>query len=178
MPANCGYPKIYGSEKNTRTVDFQADCLRMLKAELLPYRYTVIDTRTGLTEMNLSLVAQCNKIIMISTPDATSIYDTYSLIKVANSYFDDKNIFLVLNQVIDRESSLDAYRELNSTLKYFLNSGIRLLGIIPEDISVADIQNYLIQPDPGTFKSPALKIIREISSRIREFRYVGTSLRG
>ena len=71
--------------------------LGSVKAGLTPYNYIIIDTHTGLTEINLSLLQDTEIAILVTTPDATSIFETYSLIQAASTYLSEKKLYLVIN---------------------------------------------------------------------------------
>ncbi len=95
------------------------------------YEYIIIDTQTGLSEFTLSMLSKVNKCLLVSTPDASSIFETYSLIKASFHYLSKPDIYLVLNQVVDGKMSREAHQNLNFALNQFLDSKISLLAMIP-----------------------------------------------
>ena len=155
--------------------------LKATRTELSPYNFMIIDTQTGLNERNLSLLQDADTAILITTPDATSIFETYSLIKAANSYLTTKKLYLVINKVIDTQASKKAHQELNFALDYFLNSEILLLGMIHDDNSLCSNAEELILFNDTKFQQGALVTIHQGSqeaknSKTREF--VQQRLRG
>jgi MinD-like ATPase involved in chromosome partitioning or flagellar assembly len=140
---------------------------RALRTELSPYNFMIIDTQTGLNELNLSLLQDADTAILITTPDATSVFETYSLIKAANSYLSTKKLYLVINKVIDKEASKKAHQELNFALKYFLNCEILLLGMIDDDNSLCSGAKELILFSDTKFQQSALSTIHQVSQKVK-----------
>jgi flagellar biosynthesis protein FlhG len=144
--------------------------LRSFKAELSPYNYIIIDTHTGLNEINLSLLQDTDTAILITTPDATSVFETYSLIKAASTYLSEKKLYLVINKSIDADASLKAHEELNFALRHFLSCDISLLGIIPDDSSLSLATDKLAGFGDEKELHGALAIIQQVSQRIKNFK--------
>jgi MinD-like ATPase involved in chromosome partitioning or flagellar assembly len=144
--------------------------LRSFKAELYPYNYIIIDTYTGLNEINLSLLQDTDIAILITTPDATSVFETYSLIKAASTYLNEKKLYLVINKSIDADASFKAHEELNFALRHFLNYDISLLGIIPDDSSLSLAAEKLAGFGDKKESQGAHAIIQQVSQRIKNFK--------
>ncbi|UCF65013.1 MAG: AAA family ATPase [bacterium] len=130
------------------------------------YDYIIFDTQTGLNELNLALLRDSDKTILVSTPDVSSISDVYSLIKTSSSFTTKAKFYLVINQVIEQKSSIEAHRKLNFALRQFLNSEIELLGLIPADdiLKNSALQYQIFQNHPEKF--PALTKMKRIAQSL------------
>jgi flagellar biosynthesis protein FlhG len=94
--------------------------------------YILIDTGAGLSKSVLSFVDAASDIIVVITPDPTSITDAYALIK--NIIKDeDKKIKLVINRVESNEEGDEVFNKLEQAVTKFLNKSLENLGYIFED---------------------------------------------
>lgn len=97
--------------------------------------YILIDTGAGLSKSVLSFVDAASDIIVVITPDPTSITDAYALIK--NIIKDDqKRIKLIINRVDSNEEGDEVYNKIEQAVTKFLNREIENLGYIFEDTNL------------------------------------------
>ena len=132
----------------------------------LEYDYLVFDTQTGLNELNLALLRDSDRAILVSPPDASSMSDIYEFIKTSSTFIAKANFYLVINRVIEQKSSLEAHRNLNLALSHFLNSEIELLGLIPTDEIPKNIALLETHPESKPAKHSALAEMREIAQSL------------
>lgn len=94
--------------------------------------YILIDTGAGLSKSVLSFVDAASDIVLVITPDPTSITDAYALIK--NIVKDDqKKIKLIINRIESNEEGDEVFNKLDQAVKKFLNRELENLGYIFED---------------------------------------------
>lgn len=94
--------------------------------------YILIDTGAGLSKSVLSFVDAASDIVLVITPDPTSITDAYALIK--NIVKDDqKKIKLIINRIESNEEGDEVFNKLEQAVKKFLNRELENLGYIFED---------------------------------------------
>ncbi len=97
----------------------------------------IIDTGAGISHTVMEFVASSNEVLLITTPEPTSITDAYSLLKTLNRHeaFDKNNsqIKLITNQVKDYEDGQVLYEKLDTVVSKFLDIKLDFLGIVPED---------------------------------------------
>lgn len=94
--------------------------------------YILIDTGAGLSKSVLSFVDAASDVILVITPDPTSITDAYALIKnIAND--DQKKIKLIINRVESNEEGDEVYNKLDQAVTKFLSRELENLGYIFED---------------------------------------------
>jgi flagellar biosynthesis protein FlhG len=136
------------------------------KSIISSYDCVLYDTHTGLNELNLSILQESNVAILVSTSDASSISDTYALIKASSPYIIDVDLGLVINQVLDKKSSLEVYKDLHLALRNFMERDIKLLGLIQTDEMLKNFpKKYEFrQGDNGNIS--ALKQIEEMAPKL------------
>lgn len=97
----------------------------------------IIDTGAGISEQVMDFVLSSPDVILVVTPDPSSISDSYSQIKAlyADPSFmrNDTRIRLLANRVNSAEEGLQIYQKLDSIVHRFLGGGMYYLGFIPDD---------------------------------------------
>lgn len=97
--------------------------------------YILIDTGAGLSKSVLSFVEAASDVVLIITPDPTSITDAYALIKnITND--DQKRIKLIINRVESNEEGDEVFNKLEQAVTKFLNRELENLGYIFEDTNL------------------------------------------
>ena len=97
--------------------------------------YIIIDTGAGLSKSVLSFVDAASDVILIITPDPTSITDAYALIK--NIVKDEmKAIKLIINRIESNEEGDEVFGKLQQAVNKFLNREVENLGYIFEDSNI------------------------------------------
>lgn len=95
--------------------------------------YIIIDTGAGINRDVLGFIACSDDLVLVITPEPTSLTDSYSLLK-AVSYFKVKSsASIVVNRIIDEKEGKITFEKLRNTASYFLKIDIKLLGFIAED---------------------------------------------
>lgn len=101
----------------------------------------IIDTGAGIAPSVLEFLAASPEIILVTTPEPTSITDAYALIKALNLYPGFKKetakIGLIANKVMSSGEGDNLYDKLNSVVKRFLDINLEWLGCIPQDNCVS-----------------------------------------
>ena len=103
---------------------------------------------------------------IVTTPEPTSITDTYALIKIVTKNDKFKGIKLVINKAEDQNEAVETAKKLQTVCNKFLKKKLTVLGYIKEDISLPKSikeQNALIIEYPN---SPASRGIMDIASNI------------
>lgn len=100
----------------------------------------IIDTGAGIADNVMKFVAASPEVLLVSTPEPSSITDSYSLLKALyrDPAFrkDGTNIHLVVNKVSDRAEADTVYAKLSSVVGKFLDGELDYLGLIPMDASL------------------------------------------
>ena len=132
----------------------------------------IIDTGAGISSAVMDFVVVSNEVILVTTPEPTSITDSYSLLKALNKRDDfDKSqnhIKIVANRVRSYEEGANLYNKLNVVVNKFLNFNIEFLGIIENDDNMS---KAVIQQKPISMAYPnskGAKSFKKISDTLLE----------
>ncbi len=124
--------------------------------------FMLIDTAAGLAENVTGVLVSSNEIIIVTTPDPTSIVDAYATIKAVQRYSPEKQISVVVNNVIGVGDAEKVFRQLNHAVNRFLNRTVDFLGMIPSDSQLVEAvreQTPVTQFSPDTPASRAIRLI-------------------
>lgn len=118
----------------------------------------VIDTGAGISDAVLDFLVASGEILLVATPEPTSITDSYSLLKALNRHprfsREDSKIKVVANKVSsDREGEI-LYNKLETVANRYLKLPIAYLGAIPCDHHLEDA---VMQQMPVSIHSPNAK---------------------
>ncbi|MGQ9819125.1 MAG: P-loop NTPase [Candidatus Kapaibacteriales bacterium] len=69
--------------------------------------------------------------IVFITEEPTSVLDAYALVKILFHSYGIKNIFIVINNIVDADDGKDVVEKFNLATKKFLGVEFPLIGIIP-----------------------------------------------
>lgn len=95
--------------------------------------YIIIDTGAGISNSVTDFIMTANDVIVICTPDPTSLMDSYTLIKsIIYTGFTGK-INVVCNQVNNRNEGKEIFDKLYNAANNFLRVQINYLGYIEKN---------------------------------------------
>ena len=96
----------------------------------------LIDTGAGLSENVISFVHAAREVILVTTPEPTSITDAYALIKTITHKDKTKNIKVVVNRADNAAEAFNILDKLNIVTQKFLGVKLQKLGYILNDTCV------------------------------------------
>lgn len=100
----------------------------------------IVDTGAGIANHVLEFVMASPEVLLVTTPEPSSLTDSYSLLKALykNPRFDRQNtqISVLANRVTSAEEGTALYDKLSSVLAQFLQGEIGYAGMIPQDSSL------------------------------------------
>lgn len=130
----------------------------------------IIDTGAGIADSVLEFVAASSEVILVATPEPTSITDAYALLKTLNkkSEFsvENTNICMLANRIASAEEGNELYEKLRVVSDKFLQIPLTYLGGIPQD---SNVSKAVIQQKPVTHLYPnsdASKAIIRIAEKL------------
>ncbi len=130
----------------------------------------IIDTGAGIADSVMEFVAASSEVILVATPEPTSITDAYALLKTLNrkSEFSvsDTTIKMIANRTVKEEEGIELFEKLRIVTDKFLQIPLEYLGAIPQDQNVS---KAVIQQKPVTVlypNSPASKSIIRLSEKL------------
>lgn len=124
----------------------------------------IVDTGAGITNAVLEFISVSEEVILVTTPEPTSITDSYSLLKSLNRnkefYLENTSIKLISNKVTSKREGLEIHNKINVVSQKFLDIPIEYLGDIPEDPLVT---KAVIRQGPITLLYPNAAFTKAIS---------------
>ena len=100
----------------------------------------IIDTGAGVSDQVLEFVLASPEVILVSTPEPSSLTDSYSLMKAmykSQKYSKEgTNVHLVANKVMSETEGKAVYSKMDSVVKKFLGGDLDYLGYIAYDSSL------------------------------------------
>ena len=97
----------------------------------------LIDTGAGISDSVLEFVLASPEVLLVSTPEPSSLTDSYSLLK---SLYRNPNflkmgtrINVIANRVNSEEDGRIVFEKLEAVVKQFLQGELNFLGMIPQD---------------------------------------------
>lgn len=98
--------------------------------------YIILDTGAGLSNESLRFVLAADDVILVTTPEPTSITDAYAVLKMVNSKDLNLDIKLVVNRCSSPNEGRGTANKLQLVSKQFLNKELGILGFLPDDPNV------------------------------------------
>lgn len=166
-PENIGF--ISGGSGIQELTNLSKDQIIYLIRKLVELDQTadivIIDTGAGIADSVLEFVAASSEILLVATPEPTSITDAYALLKTLNrkSEFsvDDTVIKIIANRVTPDENGEEIYEKLSIVVSKFLKLKLEYLGQIPVDNSVS---KAVIRQKPAICDYPNSSFSKTITS--------------
>lgn len=93
----------------------------------------LIDTGAGISSTVLFFAVAAQQIMVVATPDPTSITDAYALMKVLSHRFSERRFRLLVNMARNQAEGREVYRKIGLVADRFLNISIDYVGHIPDD---------------------------------------------
>jgi len=162
-------PGSSGVEKIADMTSKEAQRLIRSFLELSSYDYFILDTSAGISSQVLSFCRASHEMILVATPEPTSLTDAYSLLKVLSKHPGLPRIKVVINHVKTASAAKKAYARLKETVHKFLPLEISPLGIVAQDHNVpisvvSQIPFFMLFPDTDAsrcIRSIALKLVKD-----------------
>jgi flagellar biosynthesis protein FlhG len=161
LPAASGIQEISTLSTNQKLA-LQAE----FKALQSPPEFVLIDTSAGITEnvMYFNMVAR--EILVVVTPEPTSLTDAYALIKILYQRHAKKRFRLLVNMVKSAGEAREVYLRLAQATNHFLHLAIEHLGFVVYDENMSKAvkkQKLLAELYPD---SPSVKCLREVAEKL------------
>lgn len=129
----------------------------------------IIDTGAGISDAVMEFVINSSEVVLVATPEPTSITDAYALLKAIDRRTDfDKNrmVHMLTNRVDSDREGKELFSKLNSVVTHFLEVKIHYIGSIPQDSNVSKAVMRQIPFSIAYPNSPATKAVAEIALKM------------
>lgn len=101
----------------------------------------IVDTGAGISDSVLEFLVASGEILLITTPEPTSITDSYSLLKALSRHprykAENTQVKMIANRVEREEEGRILYKKLYAVVQRFLKMPMQYLGCIPQDAMLA-----------------------------------------
>jgi flagellar biosynthesis protein FlhG len=188
VPAPGGFSVLMGgsgmAEYARLTLDMRQRFTQVLNALTPRYDVVLLDTGAGISDAVLFAISLASEVLLVATPEPTSLTDAYATIKVlvhqqkrprihmivnqANRPGDGRAITLQLQQVVERFVVQDGAEGSQGTAQTSETGRLIHLGDIPNDPAVRQAvmrRQLLMQALPG---APAALALVQVASRLQE----------
>lgn len=93
----------------------------------------LVDTGAGIAANVMFFCEASQEIIVVVTPEPTSITDAYALIKVMSLNYGERKFRILVNQTVNPSDGLETFRRLSLVADRFLNVSLDYLGCLSAD---------------------------------------------
>lgn len=124
----------------------------------------LVDTGAGLGRNVMDFILAADEVILVTTPEPTSLTDAYAVMKAYSIYAVQKNLRLVINRVYEPKESREVALKLQRAAEKFLHMPVDCLGYVFEDASVTKAvrrQQPLIKAAPASAAARCIDALAE-----------------
>lgn len=118
----------------------------------------IVDTGAGISDAVMEFLVASGEILLVTTPEPTSITDSYSLLKALSRHprysREDTKIKMVANKVQKKGDGAELYKKLNVVVEKYLETFMEYLGEVPED---TQLMRAVMQQRPVSMEDPYAK---------------------
>ncbi len=118
----------------------------------------IVDTGAGIADAVLEFLVASGEILLVTTPEPTSITDSYSLLKALYRHpkfnEEETKVKLIANRVEKAEGGNALYEKLNAVVTRYLKIPITYLGSVPQDMQLT---KAVMQQTPVSLQNPNAK---------------------
>jgi flagellar biosynthesis protein FlhG len=161
-------------EYSRLTPEVRDDFLRIMEGLVPRYDVVLLDTGAGISDVVLFAVSMASEVLLVATPEPTSLTDAYATIKVLVGQQKRQNIRMIINQTARLGDGRAITVQLQQVLDRFVTSDparpVRLihLGDIPADQAVRQAimrRQLMMQNTPSC---PAGLAISQLALKLEE----------
>lgn len=118
----------------------------------------IVDTGAGIADAVLEFLVASGEILLVTTPEPTSITDSYSLLKALYRHprfrEDCTKVKMIANRVEKEEEGKILFDKLNAVVTRYLKLPMTYLGSIPQDVQLS---RAVMQQMPVSLQNPGAK---------------------
>jgi flagellar biosynthesis protein FlhG len=130
------------------------------------YDVLLTDTGAGINSNAVSFASSADEVLLIATPDPTSMRDAYAMSKVLAKRAGVETIRFIANQVSSEAQGAELHSTLRGLIRKFLPVELTYLGCVPRDEAVrmgAASGSLFVLNAP---ESPAARAVQSIAQRL------------
>ena len=170
QPAPGGIHLLAGASGLVELAHADAPTLRRLVGQLRALDrqvdLIVVDTGAGIGRQVLNLVGAAREVLVVVTPEPTSLTDAYSLIKVMAARRSPARWYLVVNMAAPGPEGLRVAERLADVVRRYLGMELTVLGCVPRDDAVGQAVLRQVPVLLAYPRSAAARAIRSVAARL------------
>lgn len=118
----------------------------------------IVDTGAGISDAVLEFLVASGEILLVTTPEPTSITDSYSLLKALYRHprfrESDTKVKMLANRVERESEGQILFNKLNAVVTRYLKIPMTYLGSVPQD---TQLSRAVMQQTPVSLQNPGAK---------------------
>lgn len=130
----------------------------------------IIDTGAGIGSNAVGFASYADEVVLVTTPDPTSLRDAYAMAKVLHRRAGLDHIQLLANQVNGEYDGAQIHSRMNAIVRRFLTLELDYLGAIPRDRAVREGgalgEPFLLRTPRGNAAQAMSTVVRRILGRL------------
>jgi flagellar biosynthesis protein FlhG len=130
--------------------------------------WLLIDTAAGIHDSVLKLLMAAQEVLLVTTPEPTSLVDAYAMVKVVHLRDPKKPLWLVVNNAQSETEAEETIEQLQAATQRFLGRELQVLGMIPADpflLQAVRQQRGVVEVFP---RSPSALAFRAIADQLKK----------
>jgi flagellar biosynthesis protein FlhG len=164
LPASSGLPQLTALSEAQLLV-LQDEIERLTQA----YDVLLIDTAAGISSNVTFFASAAHEIIVVVSPEPTSLTDAYALMKVLSRRHREQRFRVLVNMVKHQREAIQVFRKLDRAAERFLHLSLDAIGFIPQDdylpLSVTE-QRAVVDLFP---KAPSSKAFLQLGAAVAKW---------
>lgn len=121
--------------------------------------YILIDTGAGISSIVLGFIAAADDVLIVITPEPTSITDGYAIIKILSKFKLHQKAYLVVNMASNMQEAEDSAQKIETVANKYLDIDIIRLGVINYDNTV---KKAIKEMTPFIIKYPRSQVSKDV----------------
>ena len=117
------------------------------------YDYLLLDTGAGVSKDILAFISASEELIVITTPEPTSLTDAFSLIKVTDHFKLKTKVKIVVNKAFTKKEGEETFNKILRAASRFLKIEVEYLGYILDDRKLEQKPFILLYPNCDAAKN-------------------------
>ncbi len=121
--------------------------------------FILIDTGAGISQVVLGFIVSADDVIIVVTPEPTSITDGYGIIKILSRFNLHKQVHLVINMANNLQEAQESAHKIEIVADRYLHINIKRLGVMYFDNNV---KRSVKEMTPFMVRYPRSQIARDV----------------
>ena len=144
-------------------------------SDLTDYDFLILDCSSGIARQTISFCLAASEVILVFTPEPTSLVDAFAMLKVLLANEPKLRIRALINNCPDAQSAKVAFARMKQAASQYLDFYLQPLGVVLKDSHVDEAirrQRPLVNLYPQAVAARCLKLVA--GRLIEEFRETGS----